>query len=255
MHRARERIKRALHRFPRLYEAVLAVYYRLRPLPGASPPGEGERPSLSGVFSDIYRDNGWGDEESRSGPGSTLRHTERLRIELPVLLKDLEVTTLLDAPCGDFNWMRTVSFEPGLSYIGGDIVPSLIERLQSEEQTDKHTFICLDVVHDELPSADLWFCRDCWMHLPNDAVIRALENFAKSDIAYLLTTSFNIFLPNVDIEAGSCRMLNLGRAPFSLPRPLRSLWDTAPPFAPHHLHLYSNAQIREWAESRARQRA
>ena len=35
--------------------------------------------SAKGVFTEIYRNNMWGDSESRSGGGSSLHYTEKLR--------------------------------------------------------------------------------------------------------------------------------------------------------------------------------
>jgi len=64
---------------------------------------------MPSVFSQIHRNNLWGEQESVSGNGSSLAATANLRQELPPLLAGLNVTSLLDAPCGDFNWMKEVS--------------------------------------------------------------------------------------------------------------------------------------------------
>ena len=58
------------------------------------------------VFSKIYERNLWDDPESASGRGSTLRRTTVIRRVLPALLSEVGAESLLDAPCGDFNWMR-----------------------------------------------------------------------------------------------------------------------------------------------------
>lgn len=44
-----------------------------------------------------------------------------------MLLQELDVETLLDAACGDFNWMSHVELGP-VSQIGVDVVPDLIDR-------------------------------------------------------------------------------------------------------------------------------
>jgi hypothetical protein len=59
-------------------------------------------------FEGMYEQNIWGDRESRSGSASNLKSTERLRAELPALLRDLGVRSLLDIPCGDWVWMQHV---------------------------------------------------------------------------------------------------------------------------------------------------
>ncbi|NDE22224.1 MAG: hypothetical protein EBZ96_04995, partial [Synechococcaceae bacterium WB9_3_282] len=52
----------------------------------------------SDIFNYYYINNFWGDSESVSGPGSTLAYTENLRAELPKLVEELEVTSILDSP-------------------------------------------------------------------------------------------------------------------------------------------------------------
>jgi hypothetical protein len=69
------------------------------------------------VFSEIYERNLWNDPESVSGRGSTLRRTTIIRRELPALLIDVGAKSLLDAPCGDFNWMRLTELGP-VTYVG-----------------------------------------------------------------------------------------------------------------------------------------
>ena len=58
----------------------------------------------------------------------------------------------------------------------------------------------MDLVNDELPKVDLIFCRDCLFHLPNDMILKALENIYKSKSKYLLTTTFTDNIPNKDIK-------------------------------------------------------
>ena len=47
--------------------------------------------------------------ESVSGPGSTMQFTEFLRRDLEELLRQRQVSNLLDAPCGDWNWFSQSS--------------------------------------------------------------------------------------------------------------------------------------------------
>ncbi len=51
------------------------------------------------VFNDIYRKNTWGGKESVSGTGSDKEQTEVLVNELPDLIRDLGIRTMLDIPC------------------------------------------------------------------------------------------------------------------------------------------------------------
>ena len=55
------------------------------------------RKYMESGFTPFYTNNLWGDSESRSGPGSNHARTAKLRVELPLLLQQIEARTLLDA--------------------------------------------------------------------------------------------------------------------------------------------------------------
>ncbi len=77
------------------------------------------------VFTSIYQQNLWGASESVSGPGSTAAATVRITTELPALWRAYGIKSLVDAPCGDCNWMSRIA--PLLAhYTGVDIVDTLI---------------------------------------------------------------------------------------------------------------------------------
>ena len=180
----------------------------------------GENYSIKETFQSIYRANHWGGKESLSGEGSNLAQTLQIQLQLPALLKALEVNTLLDLPCGDFGWMRSTDL-PITTYIGADIVPELIHRNQDLYREPKRQFVLLDVTQDSLPYADLLFCRDCLIHLSFADINRALDNIKCSQITYVLTTTFTECEMNEEIVTGDWRVLNLERPPFNFPSPMR----------------------------------
>jgi hypothetical protein len=47
------------------------------------------------VFTEIFRRNIWGYQETVSGGGSTLHYTKKVREALPTLIGDLDIGTLL----------------------------------------------------------------------------------------------------------------------------------------------------------------
>ena len=107
--------------------------------------------------------NKWKSSETLSGPGSTVKYTENLRKELPPLFEKFEIKSMLDAPCGDYNWMRLVE-RPEVHYIGGEIVPEFVEANNARYANDNTRFILCDILKDELPAVDLWLCRDVLFH-------------------------------------------------------------------------------------------
>jgi hypothetical protein len=68
------------------------------------------------VFEKIYRENLWGDAESRSGSGSGLAATEKFRKGLMDAIRRLDVHTIVDAPCGDYYWLSTVNLSQRLTW-------------------------------------------------------------------------------------------------------------------------------------------
>jgi hypothetical protein len=181
------------------------------------------------VFTRIYTTNGWGNRESVSGDGSSLRETRVARQVLPTLIARYDVQVLLDIPCGDCNWMRAIDFG-GRAYIGADIVGELIKRNQSEFGGANRSFLHRDVVRDPLPRADLVVVRDCMIHLSNADVFEALRNIRRSGARYLLATTYTDRPTNTDILTGDWRAINLQAAPFQLSPPLEVIseeWDWA----------------------------
>ncbi|MFC3415157.1 class I SAM-dependent methyltransferase [Algoriphagus hitonicola] len=179
--------------------------------------------STAEVFSKIYKDNYWGSEESISGSGSDTIQTNVIIKELEKLFQDYQIKTLLDAPCGDFNWMNQVRLD-GLEYLGMDIVEELIQKNQSKYQDRPNViFQTGNILTDSLPSVDLILCRDCLVHFSLEDIHRALDNFKKSGAKYLLTTSFIKHQENPNIQTGYWRPINLQAAPFHLPEPILSI--------------------------------
>ena len=97
------------------------------------------------IFNKIYRLNNWRDAHSVSGPGSNLKNTDILRKELPIILKDLNIKSLLDIPCGDYFWMKEIVL-PIDFYIGADIVDDLVAKNKNLYENDKRKFINLDII-------------------------------------------------------------------------------------------------------------
>lgn len=178
--------------------------------------------SISDIFKSIYEKNSWRNTESSSGNGSTLSYTENLRKELPILINKFEITSMLDAPCGDFNWMKEVLPRLNVDYIGGDIVESLIYNLNKLHSNSTTQFSILDITKDKLPTTDLMICRDCLFHLEPILVKNFFKNFVSSDIKYLLTTTHvnenNNFQNVKKMKTGEYHKIDLFSEPYNLPR-------------------------------------
>ena len=199
------------------------------------------------TFSQIYLQNSWGNPESVSGDSSTLHYTENLRRELPGLFESYGIRTVLDAPCGDYNWMQHVVNSTNISYIGGDIVALLVEENNRKYGSDRVSFVHLDITSSPLPAADLMIVRDCLFHLSYRHIEDFLRNLLRSDIKYLLTTTHineNSFSNN-DIGAGDFRLIDLYSEPFHFPAPLTAIDDWIPGYNKRQMCLWSTELLRE----------
>lgn len=174
------------------------------------------------VFSKIYDSNFWGSNESKSGPGSRISSTEKIRESLPKLFKKYGIKSVLDAPCGDYNWMKSVD-KTGIEYIGGDIVDKIIRTNNKNYKDENTSFRVMDITSNKIPQVDLIICRDCLQHLSHKNVKKALKNFKDSGSKYLLVTNYPWTLDNYDIKNGDFRPLNLLEKPFELPAPIEKI--------------------------------
>jgi hypothetical protein len=170
-------------------------------------------------FEGMYRQNVWGDHESRSGSGSNLAVTETLRRELPGFLARLEVRSLLDLPCGDWVWMQRADLSGLDRYVGGDVVPDLIEGLRQKHGGPGREFLVLDALSDDLPRVDAVMVRDLFGHLDHAQVRKLVRNAKRSGSTWLLGTNYPELTENEDVSMGHWRPQNFALAPYLWPAP------------------------------------
>lgn len=179
------------------------------------------------VFDEIYQQNYWGSEESRSGVGSESLATSGYASRLLKLLTHYDLRRVFDAPCGDLNWMVHVIRRGQLQYIGGDISSAVIEDAsRTYPDVDLRVF---DIISSSFPDADVWHCRDCLFHLPFESIRKTIENYLDSSIPYAMLTSHRSWLlhKNLDVDFGGFRLLDLERAPLDFPAPVARVRDFA----------------------------
>ena len=208
---------------------------------------------LRSIFENIISLNRWNGGESCSGPGSTLLYTLNLRSQLESFVESFEIKSFFDAPCGDFHWMKEVSFPEDLMYIGGDVASSLIAANIDKYSSASRKFQDFDIVNDGFPDADVWFCRDCLFHLPDSNIFQALRNFCDSRTKLVMMTNHlnTTGFKNVDIEAGEFRLIDLYSEPFRLPREvLFRVADYIHPYPQREMCVWTREQILAALEAR-----
>jgi hypothetical protein len=196
------------------------------------------------IFTSIYHRNEWGNAESRSGPGSTRARGMSFADDTIAVLRKIGARILVDAPCGDFNWMQPIADSVD-QYIGVDVVRELVSRNEQLYSSPSRKFVHADITTDPIPYGDVLFCRDCLVHFADDDLWRALANFRASGARYLITTTFADRRSNSPISTGGWRPLNLEAPPFSFPQPL----DRIDERCLHSGGIYRDKQLGLWEMS------
>src|SRR5258706_4910521 len=81
------------------------------------------------IFSEIYETAQWGGKrgEFNSGRGSEANVTAAYCSMLREFIDEHQIRSVLDLGCGDFEVAKRIQ-RPGVSYVGVDVVPALVER-------------------------------------------------------------------------------------------------------------------------------
>lgn len=181
---------------------------------------------LKQAFEQAAVQNYWSDADSLSGPGSNMQQTRVIREKIPLLLEKYGITKMLDAPCGDLFWMKEILpllKHKGIQYEGADIVSVLIEKHRINFASYGAGFHTIDITKEKIPTVQLVFTRDCFIHLSYSNIYAVLNNYKKSGAEYLLVSTYtNADRKNHNVDGFYLygRMLNMQQFPFYFGEPL-----------------------------------
>ena len=177
------------------------------------------------AFTKVYAGSFWGSGGGGSGAGSTLQYTKPLRALLKRLVETLGIDSLVDIPCGAATWQDVLvkdllELKPNFRYHGMEIVKSLVDASNQRWKGDKRvTFEVADMANTPVPSGyDAIFSRDALQHNGYTAIIKTLQNWARSDAKYLLVGSYPATPYNRDIKQAGVNHfdIDLAKFPFNL---------------------------------------
>jgi len=169
------------------------------------------------VFTQIYDQKIWGSDgqgNGSSGWGSMAKAAAPYMNFLTHFLKQYNITSVVDVGCGDWSFSQYIDWT-GISYVGYDVVSTVIERNKKKFQQSNCIFIHGDATKTELPSADLLLCKDVLQHLSNESIATFLKQCDK--FKYCLITNDINKNANTNIADGLHRPLDLTKAPFFVP--------------------------------------
>jgi hypothetical protein len=215
--------------------------------------------SSEDAFERVYSQRLWGDNAGLgAGPGSTPEATQTLSALLAHIVVTLNITSMLDVPCGAMAWqpralnvVRRIRSIDGLDgrqaptaafrYSGVDIVHSVIR--DNTKRFPKLHFVHADVTDEVsfgekvagVPPFDLVLSRAFFYHLSHGRALSALRNIKRTGSSWLLATTHDVRrnLRNATwlargqhgLDAGGYRPVNLELSPFNLPKPLWKFVD------------------------------
>lgn len=201
---------------------------------------------IKDVFDEIYQRNQWGGTpgDLSSGTGSTEAMADIYAQTIRDFIHKRQIKQVLDLGCGDFRVGRKLQMD-GVQYTGVDIVDSVVRRNQQEYGTENTSFLCMDILTDELPDAELCLIRQVIQHLSNAEIMTIVEKAIRSGkYKYVIVTEYypapNVkSAPNLDKPHGpDTRIVDdsavyLDRPPFNVPNLQMILEVDVPDFLVH----------------------
>ena len=183
------------------------------------------------IFNSIYQSKHWVQDEnifperfiSISGHGSNINtdQSNNLISSLSDFIKNYQISSLLDMPCGDFLWMNELLKKNKIiKYLGIDIVNDIIKKNKIKYENEKIKFSNFDIIDFYTnENFDLVIMRDFFIHINNADIKKVLSNIQKMNIDYFAFENYDIS-KNEDVITGRHRKVNLKLDPFNLGDPI-----------------------------------
>ena len=133
--------------------------------------------SVEQTFETIYKNNLWGGPpgDFYSGTGSDAAIADPYCNYVRQFIQENNIKSIVDLGCGDFRVGRRLVVQ-NTSYVGIDVVSSLIERNTREFGSEGIRFQTLNAIDQVPPAGDLCLVRQVLQHLSNEQIMRVLRN-------------------------------------------------------------------------------
>ena len=165
-------------------------------------------------FDNIYAAGGW--SGMGSGPGSVARYNKEFLRYISHLIASGSIRKIIDYGCGDWQLFRDFNFRDA-SYLGYDVVSSVIEENKKSFRKPKVSFERIRHVSEVKETCDLFLIKDVFLHLPNHDCLEILEH-AKLRSKHILVVNDceeDEFPINHEIDVGKYRPVDIALPPFS----------------------------------------
>ena len=168
--------------------------------------------ALREPFEKIYQTGSWG---TGSGPGSSPANTIEYRAFVSRFIEANSISNVTDLGCGDWQFSKHMDWS-GVTYIGFDVVPEIVERNRAAYGAQNIHFEILTSA-EQLPGGDLLVAKEVLQHLPNAAVSEYLSIIRRKYRFALITNAIEPrAVANSEIEIGGYRPLRVFDPPFGV---------------------------------------
>ena len=168
-----------------------------------------DRNNVAATFTTIYDKAMWG---GGSGAGSDLRNTVLYIAYLQHFIERYNIGSIVDLGCGDWRFSKYLRLGT-CSYLGLDVVPSVIETNQRTYGTGAVRFEVGDATRFDIPPCDLLLSKDVMQHLSSANVSAILSRLPAAKHA-LITNDYHP--ANDDCSNGDTRPLDISGPPFNV---------------------------------------
>jgi hypothetical protein len=183
------------------------------------------------VFTDIYENKIWGDDNKdsyngSSGEGSNIEFNKDTYIPF---LKDFitknNIQTVVDLGCGSFMCGELIYDDLDILYTGYDIYSKVIEKNSNQYLLPKYAFAHLDFCNNKesLINGDLYILKDVIQHWTLDDIYTFLDYLVEyKKFKYILICNCCHQLEdNTDIQVGHWRPLSCDYFPLKKYNPIK----------------------------------
>lgn len=196
------------------------------------------------IFTDIYKEGTWGGWNG-VGPGSTTEDGANpfLHYLQDFLDSHADINSIVDIGCGYGELLKEIRFPKGATYLGLDLVESVINYNKKHYVRDSFSFKTVDSVKDlAIYKGDLLILKDVIQHWSIEKILFAkkhiIPNFKYAIVVNNIYTAYATKI-NSDIQTGDSRPLDLTAAPFFM-KPAHVEDYTLPPYRIKRIHLFVN---------------
>jgi hypothetical protein len=133
--------------------------------------------SVEQTFETIYKNNLWGglSGDFYSGTGSEAEFVDPYCNYVRRFIRENGIKSIVDLGCGDFRVGQKLVAQ-NISYVGIDVVSSLIDRNTREFGRDGISFQTINAIEHPPPAGDLCLIRQVLQHLSNEQIITVIRN-------------------------------------------------------------------------------